>query len=393
MAASDYITFAEEDISDIEPLGDQLFQNNARKSAAYNHMFKEGISLIADVFSGEKDPYFLRKFMEQTGSQNFSQILGDILDRQLYARYNDWTVDWEQLSRRRVVRDFREVKAIGMLGGNREAEWINEYQTYPEDEVYDEAYTFSVGKYGMRFSISWEAVVNDDLGALMDFPMLLAATARRFEYNWWTDRVEALGTQASTATDATKMTALAANAGFLDSDASSTQTVPANASLNEGALLAALDQVKQLDDPDGRRLVDMGQRFCLMIPQNLEMATRVWLGANQIRTSTGGGVEFIRGNVVAPMVDLLVNPYLSNSTAWYLIPKPMGMIKPFHTHGRLMGHETPQIFVKMSNATAMGAATGTEFSFENETREYKMRAVVGGIFPMARTGIKSAGTG
>ena len=389
--ASNYITFAEEDVSDV----DDLFAGAVRpKSAAYNHMFTEGVSLIADVFTGKRDPYFLRKFMEQTGSQNFSQILGDILDRQLYARYNDWTVDWEQLSRMRKVRDFREVKAIGMLGGNREAEWISEYQTYPEDEVYDEAYTFSVSKYGMRFSISWEAVVNDDLGALMDFPQLLAATARRFEYNWFTDKVEALGTQASTATDATKMTALAANSGFLDSDSSTAgATVPANASLNEGALLAALDQVKQLDDPDGRRLIDAGQRFCLMIPQNLEMATRVWLGANQIRTSTGAGVEFIRGNVVAPMVDLLVNPYLSNTTAWYLIPKPMGMIKPFHVHGRLSGHETPQIFVKTSNASAIGAGTGTEFSFENETREYKMRAVVGGIFPMARSGIKSAGTG
>src|SRR5207237_10324169 len=80
-----------------------------------------------------------------------------------------------------TVADFRTVYRFAMNGAQGVLTQVAELSEYPEVALAEARYTYSVAKYGKVIPLSWETIVNDQLGAFDDLPNRLAISARNTE--------------------------------------------------------------------------------------------------------------------------------------------------------------------------------------------------------------------
>jgi hypothetical protein len=81
----------------------------------------------------------------------------------------------------------------------------------------------------------------------------------------------------------------------------------------------------------------------------------------------------------------VVNPWLpivdttKGTTAWYLFADP-GIGRPAMEVGFLIGHDSPELFMKAPNAIRIGGGVvgAEDGSFETDGVDYKVRHVFGG---------------
>jgi hypothetical protein len=80
------------------------------------------------------------------------------------------------------VPDFRTVKRYQVDGAEGKLLEVPELTEYPDASLDDTlTASYAVKKYGRRIDLSWETLINDDLGAFRDLPERLAKAARRSE--------------------------------------------------------------------------------------------------------------------------------------------------------------------------------------------------------------------
>ena len=113
-------------------------------------------------------------------TSDFPILLGDLGQRTLRAAYADNTGDWAPLVVSRTVPDFRPVKSVQFTSAGGLLE-IPEGAPYQAVAFGEEAESYSVLKYGRRASFTWEAMINDDLGAFQRVLPQLVQMARRKE--------------------------------------------------------------------------------------------------------------------------------------------------------------------------------------------------------------------
>lgn len=114
----------------------------------------------------------------QVHSTDFPIILGNTINRRLMAEYALADQTFQQWCTRGSVSDFREVTRVYTteLGDMSEVKESGEYK-----DVYfgEGAEKYKVTKYGSMIHVSWETLINDDLGAFNRIPSMIANTARR----------------------------------------------------------------------------------------------------------------------------------------------------------------------------------------------------------------------
>ena len=99
-------------------------------------------------------------------------------------------------------------------------------------------------------------------------------------------------------------------------------------------------------------------------------------------------------------VNVVVNPWLpivnttNGNTAWYLFANP-GVGRPAMEIGFLIGHESPELWVKSPNAQRVGGGqvNPEEGDFEHDAIQYRVRMVLGGTLMDAKSGVASNGSG
>jgi len=112
-----------------------------------------------------------------TGS--FQNILLDAASKTLRAAYEEAPYTWSLWARQaQSVDDFKNINRI-QLGESPNLEMVPEGAPYPEGQVVDSKRSYKVEKFGKKFSVSWETVVNDDLDALSRIPAMHGNAARR----------------------------------------------------------------------------------------------------------------------------------------------------------------------------------------------------------------------
>jgi len=317
----------------------------------------------------------LADLQEALSTSDFTYIFGDVLDRELLATYQALPSFWPSFARRSTVKDFRPKRYVDLLGGQGLLEKVAELAPYPQRKPTDSNYTLQVSKYGGRFSLSWEDMINDDLSALQELPQRLAQGAHD------TEDFIATGLVASVT---------GPNAAFFGATALATVTkaggsnlITGNPALSTNSLSDALTAVQTRRDVDNRPIVISG--FVLMVPPALEVTARNILNATEIRNTVGGQTVIV-GNWLSNRVTLVVNPWLPvvdqsanvNST-WYLLPKPE-TARPGVVLGFLRGHETPDLRYKAEagNALGGGEVPASEGSFDVDDIAYRVRHVLGG---------------
>lgn len=112
-----------------------------------------------------------------TGS--FANVLLNATNKTLLAAYDETPTTYQMWARRAPsVADFREVNRI-RFGELPDPEVVPENAPYPDKTTTDSRERYSVDKYGEIFSISLEAVINDDLNAISRIPAMQGAAMRR----------------------------------------------------------------------------------------------------------------------------------------------------------------------------------------------------------------------
>lgn len=303
---------------------------------------------------------------ESLTTSDFPILLGQGYQRKLLAAYQAQTPVWQQYATRTTVPNFKPQRLVQILGGARGLSRVAEATEYPSRDLSEALFEFSVGKYGDRLGLSWEMVVNDELGAFRGIDQSLAVAARDTE-----------GTVTASAFFNAAKTGL--NTQFFRAQ---NGNAPESAPLTRAALQDAIQELSTKKDEQGNPLTRPG--LVLVVPPTLEYQAREILSASEIRTTDANGAVSVSQNPVAGAVTLVVEPNLllntgSNAaTTWFLLPAP-NSARPAIVTGFLAGHEAPDLRVKADtgNRAGGGQVAPEQGSFDDDTIQYRVRHVVG----------------
>ncbi|MCQ9423369.1 hypothetical protein NRB16_07510 [Pseudomonas sp. LJDD11] len=115
-------------------------------------------------------------------SSDFPLLLGSTVTRTLRDAYATAPQSWRPLGRQTTVPDFRAVTRAA-LGDISALERVPEHGEYSYGSLSEDGAPLKVVKYGKIIAITWESIINDDLGALTRIPASLGAAAARTESN------------------------------------------------------------------------------------------------------------------------------------------------------------------------------------------------------------------
>lgn len=356
-----------------------------RDNPKYRASLLEAANLYADVLAGRTRPWRLQEAMT---TSDFQFLFGDILDRQLLARYQSMPVMWEKFARRGRVRDFRKVRRYTLDGGEAVLDPVPQNTEYPAATVTDGKYEYQVRKYGKRLPFTWEDFINDDLDALKDMPERLANAARFSIEKFATDLYAG---------------ATGPDTSFFSSG--NKNVVTGNPALSIAGLTTAFTVLAAQIDGDGNPIYIDG--VTLVVPPALEAVALNIVNATEIYAASGGGngnsVDQLKvTNWMRNRVAVVVNPWLpivSNSsngnTTWYLFANP-SVGRPAMEIGFLQGHETPELFMKSPNAVRVGGGgliDPMEGDFDTDAIDHKLRYVFGGTLMDPKSAVASSGVG
>lgn len=341
----------------------------------YKRDLLEATQLFAAAMAGNR--YKMLELQEAFSTSDFPILFGDILSRELLPEYQAIAPIWPRFVRRTVVRDFRAHKLVDLIGGQGLLEEVGELDEYPAGRLDETMYEFKVRKFGKRFALSWESLVNDDLGGLQNLPNRLAVGARRSE--------DYLAT-------ALFVAATGPNPAFFSNTVQDDPDVAdyhpydnlTDLPLTTDNLAQVLEDIQTRVDADDSPIIIDG--FILMVPPALELTAQKILSTTEIRITDDDGNVLIMGNYLSGRVEPLVNPWIpvidksaNAATTWYVLPV-VSSPRPAGVMGFLRGHETPDLRIKSSDSMRVGGGEvpATEGSFENDDIQYRVRAVNGG---------------
>ena len=348
--------------------------SDVKRPEGYERQLKEVIDLLSNAnhLPPHRHEYLIR---EALTTSDFPYLFGDVLDRQVLANYKAVDPVWKVFVRPSTVpRIYPQVGGyrFAITGGDQYLPRVAQKGEYLASGRSEERYSVYVYKYGRQFDISWEALINDDLGALKDTPERFARAATRTEH------------RLVTGVYAGDVGAHAANANLYEVGVNCVATALTIASLE-----TALETQAALTDAAGEPI--MNKPKYLVVPPALEMTAR------QILTSTvkswhyGGDDETFATagpmpttNVLPQMgLQLVIDPYLpimdavSDQEGWYLFsdPRDIAAIEV----DRLVGHERPEICMKASDKVNIGGGELSPLTgdFASDNVFYRVRLVFG----------------
>ena len=331
----------------------------------------EAATIIGRVFAGDRRAAL--QVEELLSTSDFPKLFGDVLDRELMAQYEQISPVWQGFATRAVVNDFRSKKWLDLLGGRAELDPVGEGAEYKARALTEANYALTVGKFGARLPLTWEMLINDDLGAFQSAPSRLAQAAR--------DTEDKLATRLYASATGPVSAFFTASGGAVD-----------NKALTVDTLSAALTTIATRKDSEGRPI--MISAYVLVVPPALEVYAHNIVNATLIRlrndSSTASGARDIEvTNWLAGKVTIVSNPWLpiidtsgagaNAGKTWYLFPAP-STPRPALVMGFLRGHETPDLRIKADTGMRVGGGSvpAEEGSFDNDDIQYRIRHVTGG---------------
>lgn len=339
-----------------------------QRPADWDTRLKETIDLLTNAkgIASHRRTFLIREAMT---TADFPLLFADAIDRQVLAMYKATVPVWQQYVRTGTVsRIFPQIgaKRFSISGGDQVLEYIPQKGEYKPSKLTEGEYDLYVWKYGRQFDISWEAIINDDLGAIRDIATRFYSAAKRTE-----SRLVA----ASYANDVGAHTA-----GHLFENGVNEDVL----ALTIANLETVLARVAAFTDVNGEPILVTSRK--LVVGPALELTARAILtSALKQWTEVGGGagIPVPTANVLPQMgIQLVVDPYLpivdsTHPGSWYVFADPNDIACVEADH--LVGHETPEVCMKASNKVSMTGApvSPMDGDFETDNVLYRVRDVFG----------------
>lgn len=295
-----------------------------------------------------------RQAMRSAGmhsTSDFPLLLGSTVNRTLRAAYELAPQTWRPLGRPTTVPDFRAVTRAA-LGDIAALEKIKEHGEYQYGTLDEEGAPIKVAKFGKIIAITWEAIVNDDLGAFTRVPQALGAAAAQTE----SDVVWSLLLGNPNYTDGTPI--FHADHGNL---------AAAGGAINTTTLAAARAAMRKQKSKAGAYL-NLSPEFLIVGPDK-ELEAYQFTSSNYV-PAKNADINDSRNAALTVIVDARIT-----GNQWYLYASP-GVVDTFE-YAYLEGEQ--------------GVFTETREGFEVDGMEIKARLVFGAAWIDFRPAYKNPG--
>jgi hypothetical protein len=373
----------------------------------------EAMGLWADALEGKLNPYFLQQafspsdehavrilcekypavFQETMTTSDFNSLTVDVLDRLLYGNYTETPIPVMPLVKKTTLRDFRTVKRFMVDGMMTPFSVVDELAPVPQRALSQTQVTYAPSKYEAGTAVSWEAVVNDDLGIFTDIPQRLAIGARRTIHKFITSLF-----WSATGPNSTLFTPALANQVTVTNGA-----LTNNPSLSIAGLQDAMTVLMRQRDPGGDPILIPGGLY-LVVGPDLYVPAQNLMKQLIADINTQGGTSnqrvridnWIVGNmtpVMDPYIPIVLTSGTLSKTAWMIVADPASQGRPAVEVGFLSGYETPQLYQKVPNTMRIGGGVEPMLGdFNTMATEVKALMVFGGVQADGRTAVVSLGT-
>ncbi|MEB2376765.1 Clp protease ClpP [Citrobacter freundii] len=229
-------------------------------------------------------------------TSDFGNILLDVANKALLQGWEEAAETFEQWTKKGQLSDFKTAHRVG-LGGFSSLRQVSEGAEYKYVTTKDKGESIALATYGEIFSITRQAIINDDLNQLTDVPMKMGRAAK----GTIGDLVYAVLTENAKLSDGKPL--FHADHGNISAGAISV------ASLDEARKMMRLQK-------EGERPLNIRPAF-MLVPVALETL------ANQtIKSASVKGADINAGimNPIQNFAEVIAEPRLDakDTSAWYL---------------------------------------------------------------------------
>ncbi|EEB7342827.1 Clp protease ClpP [Salmonella enterica] len=275
----------------------------AQKDNPYNCMTLRELARISLVARGagvsSMNPMQMIGMAFTHSTSDFGNILLDVANKSILQGWQEAPETFDAWTKKGQLSDFRIAHRVGM-GGFSSLRQVREGAEYKYVTTGDKQATIALATYGELFSITRQAIINDDMNMLTDVPMKLGRAAK--------------------ATIADLVYDVLISNQKLSSDGVALFDKAKHANALDGAVMdvASLDKARQL-----MRLQKEGERHLNIRPAFVLVPTVMESVANQVIKSVSVKGADINAGIINPVKDfatVIAEPRLDDAsqTTFYL---------------------------------------------------------------------------
>jgi len=336
-----------------------------------NEVMRKDPRSLSHWLHGLHDGVEVGNFSEAVTTSNFPLLFGVLVQNDMLAKYGISVADWRAYCATGTMPNFNIATKHKVYGQDDQLPEVAQKGEYLVNESGTGHYHGQLKKYGRQFDISWEAIINDAMGAFDDIAARFANAVIRTEARHVTQLISD-GTGPHVGLFGLPIT-------DVDGQAVTNQGV---LPLTIGNLETTMALMAAQTDPNGEPIAVRGVH--LVVPTTLEYTARAILTSALMLSTAAAPIPAT--NIVPQLgLNLHVDPYLmvvdtaaTNDTTWYLFAEP--------SQGKaiemdyLSGRQAPEICMKASDKVAIGGGPMDPFSgdFATDNVFYRVRCVHGG---------------
>lgn len=349
--------------------------------------------LVAGTMAGDRSAKgVLEEVMTSTDAIfNYAHLL----NINVLPQYDALEPTWRQIAGTRTVQDFRPAVLWSLVsrwdnperqGGDPNpnnaphgiAPIVPEGAAYPYAYMSgDESESGGIRKRGLITDFTFEAFINDAVGFIQALP----------------------GELLNIATDTADYDVYQALIGGVDSSVELAggqvpdgTTVAPNAPIGRAAVIRAIYELSQRKI--NNRYVKVTGGYNLIVPIGQAEFVNFWLNQAIGEVVNGSLTLSVSGYNPLGNVSVVESEWVTGNS-WYLLPKPGATRRPVLEYGTLVGHTDPEVRVQGSTGTLVGGGAVSPFegSFDNDSAEFRLRLIGGGILWTKQLVVWSNGSG
>lgn len=285
--------------------GSREFRNMRIIDLATKCLTRAGVS-VQGLSATQIGDLILKPSLRMSASvSDFPAIFMDVANKRLMSAYEEEGSTWDQFCSVVDAKDFKDINGVA-LSEAPDLELVGEHGEYKTGALKDKQERYAVRKFGKILGLTLEMIVNDDLRAFSNMPMLFGAAAARKQ----ADVIYAILTSNPNMAD---------GVALFHSSRSNIEATPANkVAPNVASLSAARQALRLRKGLNGSRLNIRGK--FVLVPVALSTSTEILLAS---ATLTISGVSDQAKNPVADLIPIS-DPRLDDvsAKAWYMLPSP-----------------------------------------------------------------------
>ncbi len=256
-------------------------------------------------------------------NSDFPVILGDVARQTIMASYRKPKNTFQLIAHKNVVTDLREVKVID-IGGAPDLKLVNEGGEYTSGTISEAGEGFTMAKYGRKFGVTEELLINDQLGGIMKAVAEWGRKAAKLEGDLvWAAIINNM---------------LKLKDGKPIFDAAHNNVAATGTVLNKDNLIKARLAFRQQKDIDGEP-TDISPKY-LFTGSALEIDAQTLIAAAHVPTTVTDAIPQAIKSMV-PIYEPRLDKIQTN--AWFLFAGEEDTLGRGLQYAYLAGHEAPSI--------------------------------------------------